>query len=78
MTHDDVVEACLQHGAWRVFDAAHLRMAGDRNALAAVGLPGVVDPGQADRISRVAFRLLSARNQAADVAYATVRLARMH
>lgn len=77
MTDDDVVEACLQYGAWRVLNAAYLRMVGDPRALDAVGLPAVVDLGQTDSIARVAFRLLSARNQAADLAYATVRLARM-
>jgi hypothetical protein len=78
MTDDDVVEACLRHGAWRVFYAAHLRVAGDPSALDAVGLAGGVDLGESDSIARVAFRLLSARSQAVDLAYAAVRLARMH
>lgn len=76
MSDDDVLEACLQHGASRVFFAVYSHMLGDDTALRAVGLPNVVDLDQADAIGRVAYSLLTSENQAAELADSVVRRTR--
>ena len=76
MTDDDILEACLQHGAKCVYDAAYARILGNHKAPRAVGLPHVVSISEAAHIARVAYRWVSASEQAADLAHATVRLAK--
>jgi hypothetical protein len=55
----------LNTGTQRVYDAAYPRLVGDHRALRAVGLPRVVDLGEASTILRIAYGCLRAENQAA-------------
>lgn len=56
----------------RLYDAAYTRLVGDCNALRTVGLPRIVDLGEAHTIARIAYRRLRAENQAAAPAVAAV------
>jgi hypothetical protein len=64
MTDDDIRKACHQHGARRVYNAAYARLIGDYRALKAVGLPGIVDLGEANTIARIAFGEMSDNERA--------------
>ncbi len=75
-TQQEILDACMQHGAKRVYDAAYSRIAGNRAALAAVGL-AADDIAQADDIGRVAFGLLGAADRAADLTDAAIKCARL-
>jgi hypothetical protein len=78
VTDDDILEACLQHGAKRVYDAAYSHMlGGDHKALRTVGLPQLVSASEAAHIARVAYRWVNASEQAADLAATVVMLAKL-
>jgi hypothetical protein len=59
MADDDIRNACHQHGARRVYNAAYARLIGDYRALKTVGLPGIVDLGEANTIARIAIGEMS-------------------
>lgn len=51
--------ACVKHGAQTVLDAAHMRIAGDRLALPAVGLADTVNVDGAYVIGMTCFALMA-------------------
>lgn len=76
MTDDDIRDACMAHGAKRVYDAAYAHIGGNKAALEGVGLSAATI-GDADRIGRVAFGLLGAADRAADLADITIKGAKL-
>lgn len=76
MTDDAIIEACLAHGAKRVYDAAYRCMTDGPAALAAFGLDAT-NILEMDRVGRVAYRLRSPIEQAADLADVAIQLAKL-
>lgn len=72
---EQIAAAVETQGAKAVYDAAYRRMAGDRLALPAVGLPDAATIGEADYIGRVAFRALDPHERAQDLADVSIKLA---
>jgi len=70
----DITFACTRFGARTVYDAAHLRMAGYRHALLAVGLADPETLGEADRISQISYRLMTPAERDSVIAEAAVAL----
>lgn len=73
----DIRFACAVHGARRVFVAAKRRMAGDRWALATVGLADVATFDEADSISLVCLRLMNASEREAELAEPSISLVKL-
>jgi len=70
----DITFACTRFGARTVYDAAHMRMAGYRRALLAVGLADAETLGEADRISQISYRLMTPAERDSVIAEAAVAL----
>jgi hypothetical protein len=76
MNDAEIIAACELHGAKTVSDAAYKRIAGDHTALPKVGLQAC-GIGEADRITAIAFRLMSAEERAMDLTEATITGAKL-
>lgn len=72
-----MINACHEHGAQKVYDAAYKRIAGDHNALLAVGLPDAKTMGEADEIGRIAYGLMGTVDKAVDLAGVTIDLVKL-
>lgn len=76
-TDDDIIEACRENGAKKVYDAAYAFMRNDLTALPAVGLKNPSGVGEADYIGSKVFKLLGKDDKARDMADITISLARV-
>lgn len=74
MPIDEIQATCDTLGARTIYESACARLAGDRRALPNLGIPDAATLAEADLMGRVAYRLMSDRSQAADIADASIRL----
>jgi hypothetical protein len=65
---EDIFKACRHRGARCLYHSTCARSVGNHKALRAVGLPGIVDLGEAHTIARIPYGAMRAENQAAGVA----------
>lgn len=76
MDDNTITRLCRQHGAKTLSDAAYAAMEGRRAAIEALGVDA---KGLATlhRITCLAYRLMSAEDQASDLAYAAIKGAKL-
>lgn len=77
MTDQQITDACRNHGAKIVSDAAYAAMDGRRTALAAMGLGELRGVGNLHRATTIAYELMGDDDQAADLMAATIRGAKL-
>lgn len=75
-TDQDILDACQNYSAKKVYDAAFAFMRNDKSALLAVGLKNPTGIGEADYISGMVFKMLSQVNKAKDLTDITIDLAK--
>ncbi len=76
-TDQEILDACQNHGAKKVYDAAYAFMRNDKNALPAVGLKNPSGIGEADYIGSKVFKMLSQIDKAKDLTDITIDLAKI-
>lgn len=77
MDKETIINACQEHGAKAVYDAAYKRTSGDHNSLLKVGLSDVKTLSEADQIGQIAFALMGDIDKAQDIAEITINLAKL-
>ena len=77
MTDQRIVDACCNHGAKTVSDAAYAAMEGRRDALVALGLGDLQGAGALHHATVLAYRMMSDEDQAADLTDAAIRGAKL-
>jgi hypothetical protein len=73
---ESIKNACLEHGAKAVYDAAHGRMSGDHKALPIVDLLNSKTLDDANHIAATAFDMMGPVDRATDAASAVIGLAK--
>lgn len=76
-TDDDILDACQQHGAKKVYDAAYAFMRKDMTALPSVGLKNPAGIAEADYIGSKVFKMLGAVDKAQDLTDITIDMAKL-
>lgn len=77
MDKETIINACHEHGAKSVYDAAYKRIAGDHAALSKVSLLDVTTIKEADEIGRIAFSFMGDVDKASDLTDITIDLAKL-